>query len=177
MALSREEKKQIVEHLKNDMKAATSVVLSNHKGIDVASITELRNSLREKGIKFKILKNTLFSIAAKEVGLKDLTDNISGSTAIAFTQEEPVLPIKMLHKYALENKDKLELKIAFLDGQYYSGEQLQRIASLPGKEELLASMLGSMKSPISSTVYCLKSLLFGLANTMDQIYKNKLKTE
>ncbi len=177
MPLSKEEKIMIVEHLRDEMKSATSIVLSNHQAIDVFSITELRNDLREKGIKFKIIKNTLLRIAAKEAGLEDLTRNLSGSSAIALTQEEPILPIKLLHKYSQDNKEKLELKIAFLEGRFYSGEQLSKIAALPGKEELIVNMLGRIKSPINSTVYCLKSLLLGLAYAVDQIHKNKLESE
>lgn len=173
MALSREKKESIVQELREELKRSPSVVLSNYHGINVKSITELRESLREKDIKFKIYKNTLFKIAAKEVGLEGLTSTLSGNTAVAFAREETLLPIKMLQKYALENKDQLKLKIALLEGKIYLGEQLDRIASLPDKEELLAMILSNLQSPINSTVFALKSPLLALVNVLDQIQKIK----
>ncbi|MDY0382211.1 MAG: 50S ribosomal protein L10 [Atribacterota bacterium] len=175
MALSREKKESIVQELKEELKRSPSVVLSNYYGINVQSMTELRDSLREKDIKFKIYKNTLFKIAAKEVGLDGLTSSLSGSTAVAFAQEETLLPVKMLRKYSIDNKDQLRLIIALLEGKIYLEEQLDRIASLPDKEELLARILGNLKSPISLTVYTLKSPLLALVNVLDQIHKSKSK--
>lgn len=173
MPLSREEKEIIVQELKDELKRSPSVTLSNYHGINVESITELRDSLREKGIKFKIYKNTLFRIAAKEVGLEDLTRTLSGSTAVAFAREETLIPIKLLHKFSIDNKDQLKLIIALLEGKIFLGEQLERIASLPEKEELLARVLGNLKGPINSTVYTLKSVLLAVVNVLDQIHKNK----
>ena len=173
MALSREKKESIVQELKEELKSSPSIVLSNYYGINVQSITELRGSLREKDIKFKIYKNTLFKIAAKEVGLEGLTSTLSGSTAVAFAREETLLPVKMLRKYSVDNKDQLKLKIALLEGKIYLEEQLDRIASLPDKDELLARILGNLQSPIYSTVYTLKSPLLALVNVLDQIQKDK----
>ena len=173
MALSREKKESIVQELGEELKRSPSVVLSNYHGINVQSITELRESLREKDIKFKIYKNTLFKIAAKSAGLEGLTSTLSGNTAVAFAREETLLPIKILQKYSVDNKGQLKLKIALLEGKIYLGEQLVRIASLPDKEELLARILGNLQSPINSTVYTLKSLLLALVNVLDQIQKSK----
>ena len=173
MALSREKKESIVQELKDELKSSPSVVLSNYHGINVQSMTGLRDSLREEDIKFKIYKNTLFRIAAKEAGLEGLASTISGSTAVAFAREETLLPVKILNKYSLDNKDQLKLIAALLEGKIFFGEQLVRIASLPDREELLAKMLGNLQSPINSTVYTLKSLLLALVNTLNQIHKNK----
>lgn len=172
MPLSRGEKEIIVQELKDELRRSPSVTLSNYHGINVKSMTELRNSLREKGIKFKIYKNTLFKIAAKEVGLEDLSRTLSGNTAVAFAREETLLPIKLLFKYSTDNKDQLKLMIALSEGKIFSGKQLERIASLPEKEELLVRVLGNLKSPINSTVYTLKSVLLALVNVLDQVNKS-----
>lgn len=177
LPLSKEDKKLLVQELIGEFKKSPSIVLTNYQGIDFFSLTELRNNLRKNNIKFKLYKNTLLNIAAKEVGLEKLTDNLSGGTAVAFSQEDTFLPIKLLHKYSLDNKDKLKLRIALLEGNIYLGDQLERIAFLPSKEELLAKMLGNIKSPISSTVFTLKSPLLGLVNALDQIHKQKIEQQ
>ena len=104
MALSREKKESIVQELIKELKISPSVVLSNYHGINVQSMTELRGSLRERDIKFKIYKNTLFRIAANKFGVSCLSSTLCGSTAITFAQEETFLPIKMLLKYAVNTK-------------------------------------------------------------------------
>jgi len=174
LPLSKEEKKVIVQELIEELRRSPSIVLSNYQGINVKSMSELRDSLREKDIKFKIYKNTLLKIAAKEAGLENLTSGLSGSTAVAFSREESLLPIKLLHKFSLENKDQLQLGIALLEGKIYFGEQLERIVHLPNKEEIIAKMLSSMTNPINSTVFALKSQLLGLVNVLDQVKKSKL---
>ncbi|HNR66388.1 MAG TPA: 50S ribosomal protein L10, partial [Atribacterota bacterium] len=108
MPLSKEEKKVIVQELIEELRRSPSIVLSTYQGINVKSISELRDSLREKDIKFKIYKNTLLRIAAKEAGLENLTSGLSGSTAVTFSQEESILPIKLLHKFSLDNKEQLK---------------------------------------------------------------------
>ncbi len=173
MPLSKEAKKLIIQELMEEIRKSSSIVFSNYQGLDVKSITQLRNHLRQNEIKFKIYKNTLIGIAAKEVGWGKLTSNLSGSTAIAFAYNDSLLPVKLLYKYSLENKDQFKLKMALLEGRIYSGEELERIASLPDKEELLAKLLGNMRSPIISFVLVLQSPLTGLINVLEQIRKNK----
>jgi large subunit ribosomal protein L10 len=173
LPLSKEEKKLIVQELIEELGRSSSIVLSDYQGLDVKSITQLRNNLREQYIKFKIYKNTLIRIAAKDVGLDDLIDSLSGCTAIAFAKDESFLPLKLLHKFSLDNKEQFKLKVALLEGKIFSGEQLERIACLPSRDELLANIIGNMKSSTNSFVFALKSPLFELVNVLEQIHKNK----
>lgn len=173
LPLTREKKELIIKELKDELGKSSSVVLTDYQGLNAKDISQLRNILKENDIKFKVYKNTLLKIAVKEIGLEGLVSNLTGCTSIAFGKNDALLPIKLLHRYSLDNAEKFKMKNALLEGQIFIGEQLTQIALLPGKEELLAKMLGSMKSPISSFVYVVSSPLSGLVNVLEQIRKKQ----
>lgn len=173
MPLKKDEKVLLVKELCEEFEKSSGIVLTDYKGLDVQSINQVRNNLRENNIKYKVYKNTLIKRAAKEVGLDQLSDNLSGCTAIAFSEDEPILVIKLLNQFFQLNKDRFKLKKALVEGKIFFEDQLDRIANLPTKEELLSQLLGNMKSPITSFVFILKSPIFGLVNVLDQIKKQK----
>lgn len=173
MPLNKEEKKNVVSELLEEFKKSTGVVLTDYQGLDVKSINQLRNNLREKGIRYKVFKNTLIKRATHEVGLEDFSKDLTGCTAIAFSENEPILTVKLLHQFSQENKEIFTLKKALVDGQIYFGDQLERIANLPAKEELLSKLIGNIKSPVTSFVFTIKAPITGLVNVIDQIRKSK----
>ena len=173
MPLNREEKKNVVSELLEEFKKSTGIVLTDYQGLDVKSINQLRNNLREKGIRYKVFKNTLIKRATQEAGLEDFSKDLTGCTAIAFSENEPILTVKLLHQFSQENKEIFTLKKALVEGQIYFGEQLQRIADLPAKEELLSRLLGNIKSPVTSFVFTVQAPMVGLVNVIDQIRKSK----
>jgi len=171
LPLSKDEKKLIVQELKEELEEATGIILSDYQGLSVKEMSQLRDALRKNNIKFKVYKNTLIKRATKEIGLEELTNNLLGCTAIAFSKDDPLLSVKLLHQFTQENEEKFKLKMALVDGQIFMPDQLVMIASLPPKEKLLAEMLGSMKTPINSFVFVLTSLLLELVNVLEQIKK------
>jgi len=176
LPLSKEEKKLIVQELKEDLREAEGIVLSNYQGLNVKDMSQLRDTLRKNNIKFKVYKNTLIKRATKEIGLEELTNNLSGCTAIAFSKDDPLLSIKLLHQFSLENEEKYKLKMALLEGQVFLQDQLTIIASLPPKEKLLATLFSNIKSPINSLVFVVKSPLLELVNVLEQIKKSKTES-
>ena len=173
MPLNKEEKKLVVRELHNEFGNSAGVVLTDYQGLDVHGISKLRKNLREKEIKFKVYKNTLIKRATKEIGLDKLSEDLTGCTAIAFSKDEPILTIKLLHQFSQQNKEIFKLKKALIEGQIFFGDQLDRIANLPTKEELLSQLLGNMKSPITSFVFTVSAPLSGLVNVIEQIRKQK----
>ena len=173
MPLNKEEKITVVQELHEEFEKSSGIVLTDYQGLDVQTINRIRNDLREKDIKYKIYKNTLIKRATKEVGLEEFSKDLSGCTAIAFSKDEPILTVKLLHQFSQQNKEILKLKRALVDGQIFFGDQLDRIANLPAKEELLSQLLGNMKSPITSFVFTLKAPILGLVNVIEQIRKQK----
>lgn len=155
-------KKVVVEEIASKMREAKSFVLFDYVGINVEQATQMRKSFRENGVDCKVYKNTLIKLAAKECGYDDkVNDVLSGSTAIAFGMNDPVAPAKVAAKYVEEFK-KMELKAGVVDGEFYDKAMVEKLATIPSKEELIAKMLGSMMAPLS-----------GLARVLNAIAENK----
>jgi len=176
LPLNKEDKKIVVKELHEEFEKSSGVVLTDYQGLDVHTINQVRNDLRGKNIKYKVYKNTLIRRATSEVGLDELSEDLSGCTAIAFSKDEPILVVKLLYQFSQQNKEIFKLKRALVEGQIFFGDQLERIANLPNKEQLLSQLLGNMKSPITSLVFILKAPIFGLVNVIDQIRKQKAES-
>lgn len=176
LPLNKEEKKLVIKELHEEFEKSSGIVLTDYQGLDVHTINLIRNNMREKDIKYKIYKNTLIKRATREVGLDELSKDLTGCTAIAFSKDEAILTVKLLHQFSQKHKEIFKLKRALVEGQVFFGDQLDRIAKLPTKEELLSQLLGNMKSPITSFVFILKAPIFGLVNVIDQIRKQKTES-
>ncbi|MDD3031006.1 MAG: 50S ribosomal protein L10 [Candidatus Caldatribacteriota bacterium] len=177
MPLNKEEKKLVVEELCEEFKKSSGIVLTDYKGLDVELINKIRSDLRINNIRYKVYKNTLIKRAANETGFGSFVGDLSGCTAIAFSEDEPILVVKLLNQFYQQNKEKFKLKRALIEEKIFFEEELDRIANLPTKEELLSKMLGNLKSPITSFVFILKSPIYGLVNVLEQIRKQKENTD
>lgn len=162
-------KQQIVEELTDKLKNAPSGVLVNYKGINVADDTALRKELREAGVEYFVVKNTLLHLAAKEAGLSDLDTALSGTTAIALASDDMIAPAKILGKFAEAHKDFFDLKLGFIEGAVISQEEVVALSKLPSKEVLVAKVLGSLNAPISGLVGVLSGLQRGLVVALSAI--------
>ena len=138
-----------VAEIKEKLEKATSVVLSQYQGLTVEEDTVLRKNLREAGVEYKVYKNTLVTLAAKELGLDGIVEYLEGPVAIAFGYEDVTVAARVLNDFAKDHK-KLELKAGIVDGELYDSAKIQQLATIPSKEVLIAKLLGSIKSPIAS---------------------------
>ena len=131
----------------------------DYKGLKVEELTELRNKFREAGIDYKVYKNTLVRRAAAEVGNMAQFDdvNLVGTNAIAFGYEDPVAPAKIVNDFA-KTHPKLELKMGFVEGEFYDAENIKKLAEIPSRDELIAKLLGSLKAPVSNFVYLVDAI-------------------
>lgn len=173
MPLPREKKEVIIQELEEELEKSPSIILADFQGLNAKSIAQLRNTLRDNDIKFKVYKNTLIKKAVQKMGLERLATHLAGCTGIAFAKGDSLLPVRLLYRYSLDSQNLFKLKIALLEEKVFLEEELQRVALLPDKEELLVKMLGNMKGPISSFVYMVRSPLSGLINVLEQIRKRK----
>lgn len=165
-----QEKKELVAQIAESLKAAQAGVLVDYRGLTVEEDTKLRNNLRAANVTYFVAKNTLIRLAAKEVGLDGLDEILSGPTAIAVSNEDAVAPAKVLSDFAKEN-EALELKSGFMDGQVISLDEVKTLASTPSKETLIAKMMGSLNSPVSSLVRLLNTIAEGGEEIADLIAK------
>jgi large subunit ribosomal protein L10 len=162
------EKVAAVREIKEKLEKATSVILSDFRGLTFDQLVSLRTALREKGAEFRIVKNTLTRIAAKELGFNGLTDFLAGPTAIAFSYEDPIVAAKILADFARKNKT-FVIKGGLLEGRVVDQAELKVISSLPSRDVLLARLAGAFKAPISGFANVISAPLQGLVTALNAI--------
>lgn len=163
-----EAKKALVAQLSERLKSTVAGVIVDYKGISVADDTKLRKELREAGINYTVVKNTLLSRAAKEVGLEGLDEKLNGTTALATSESDYVSAAKILCKYAEDNEN-FSIKIGFIDGVAIPDSQVKELAKLPSREELIAKALGGLNAPISGFAGVCAGTLRSLVTVIDAI--------
>ena len=151
-----EAKKQVVEELAGKMQTAVSGVLVKYEGITVADDTALRAALRKAGIEYSVMKNTLTGRACEMVGYGDMKQYLSGMTAIAISQDDPIAPAKIMKEYADKIKT-FEIKAGFVDGGVLDQAGVIALAEIPSKEVLIGKVMGSLQSSLYSFAYVLQA--------------------
>ena len=152
-----EQKQAMLAELVESMKNAESGVLVNYCGITVEEDTKLRKSLREAGVDYRVVKNTYIRKAAAEAGLNGFDNVLEGMTALAMS-EDAVAPAKILCKYAKDNEN-FTVKAGFIDGRVIDVAEVEALAAIPGKEGLIAKMLGSIQSPLYGLAIALQAIV------------------
>lgn len=163
-----EQKKQIVAELTEKLKSACAGVIVDYKGINVADDTKLRKELREAGVDYFVVKNTLLSRAAKEAGIEGLDPVLEGTTALAVSMEDHVAAARILCKFAEKNKS-IKTKAGFVEGKVIDVAEVENLAKLPSKEVLIAQVLGGLNAPITGFVTVLNGTMKGLVVALNAI--------
>lgn len=168
------EKQAIVSEIKEKLSASKGAVLTNYRGLNVAQDTKLRRKLREGGVEYRVIKNTMTRIAAKEAGIDGLEQYLEGPTAIAMSDKDPVVAAKLLAEFIKENKlQALEIKAGIVEGKVIDAGGVKALASLPPREVLIAQMLGTLQAPITGFVRVLNGTLGNLVYALEAIRKQK----
>ncbi|MEA2570775.1 MAG: large subunit ribosomal protein [Acidobacteriota bacterium] len=170
--MNRTEKAQAISELNEGIGNATNAFLMSFKGITVPQVTELRRQVRETGSEYLVVKNTLALIAVKDSPLVALKDQFSGETAVAFNKTDAVLLAKALTKFA-KDVPTVTFKGAMLNGQIVPATQIQAIAALPSRDELLSKLLYLMQHPIRGLAIVLNANIRNLAVVLDQVAKQR----
>lgn len=170
--MARPEKEAVVKELTEKFNSAKSLVITDYLGLNVAEMTELRKQLREAGVDFKVVKNTLATIAANDVEMNNMTEFFSGPTAIAFGEEDAVSPAKILVEFAKDH-EVIEIKAGILNGELISREKVESLAEIPSREVLLAQAFAGMKAPLTGLVNVLQGNIRGLVQVLGQIRDQK----
>ncbi|GIM30616.1 50S ribosomal protein L10 [Clostridium polyendosporum] len=157
MNKNRQIKEAKVAEIKEKLEKAQAVILASYQGLTVEEDTELRKKLREAGIEYKVYKNTMVTLAAKELGHEGIVPFLEGPVSIAFGYEDATAPARILADFAKTHK-KLELKAGIVDGEVFDQDKVQQLASIPSKEVLIAKLLGSFKAPLSNLAYLLNAI-------------------
>lgn len=173
MPKSKQEKIDIVTDLTERVSKAKSIVFADYQGMNMDQIQTLRRGLQDLSAQFSITKNNLIKIALKENGLKVDDDAVfEGPVATLFAYGDEIAPIKILTK-AIKDNGIGKTRAGFLNGEYLSDAQVNKLAQLPSKDELRAKVVGALGSPLYGIVGVLQANLRNLVYALDQIRKQK----
>ena len=151
MPLNLEQKKELVAELAGVAGKAHSLVAAEYSGLTVAQLTQLRNNARQGGVYLRVAKNTLVRRAVEGTEFACVQDALVGPMIYAFSKEDPGAAGRLIKDFAKSN-DKLQAKIVSMGGQMYPGSHIDRLASLPTRDQALSMLLGVMKAPIEKFV-------------------------
>ncbi|TVX95655.1 50S ribosomal protein L10 [Cohnella terricola] len=149
-------KQQEVDAIATKLRESSSTVVADYRGLNVAEVTLLRKQLREAGIEFQVLKNSLVSRAAASADLNDLDSVLTGPTAVAFSSDA-VAPAKILSDFAKKN-DALKIKGGIVDGRFYDAAEMKALAELPSREGLLSMLLSVLQAPVRNFALAVKAV-------------------
>lgn len=152
------QKQAVVAELVEKMKNASAGVFVDYKGITVEADTKLRASLREAGVEYSVVKNTLVRFAANQVGFEALDPILNGTTALAFSMTDSIAPARLIGAFAKKNEKFFKIKAGFIDGQVVDVATVNSISELPSKDVLLSIVLGTFNAPIAALARVLNAV-------------------
>jgi large subunit ribosomal protein L10 len=169
----KEKKQATVDELHNKLGTAKSFFLTDFTGLSVKMVSERRCRLRKAGIEYVVVKNTLAERALKGLDVPDVVEFFRGPTAVAIGTEDPVAPAKVLVDFAKENDNRPSMKAAVVDRRAYTPQQVERLAKLPGREQLLAELAGALEAPMVQLLFCLQAKLSETVGLLEALREQK----
>ncbi len=159
-------KREQVEAIRDWIERCSITIATDYTGLDVAEMTRLRRALRESGVEYRVVKNSLAHLAADASGKPEVKGIVEGPTALAFGYDDPLVPAKVLVGFINANRSQLEVRGGVMGESVLTAEQVSELAALPSKEELLARLLGQLNGPIAALAYVLDAPIAGLARVL-----------
>jgi large subunit ribosomal protein L10 len=154
--MDRVTKEQQVNELKEKLAKTASLVLADYRGIDVPTVTDLRNLFRKAQCEYKVYKNTLVKLAVKGTKMEGISKHLEGPTAIIFSWESPAAPAKVATKFA-KDSEKFVVKGGYFEGTVLDAKGIEGLATMPGKDELRAKLLATFMAPATDLVRTLSA--------------------
>ncbi|MCS1352523.1 50S ribosomal protein L10 [Mechercharimyces sp. CAU 1602] len=157
MSAKIEMKKKVVEEIVALLQASQATILTDYRGLNVSESNELRKQLREAGVEYKVLKNTMTRFATKELEYTDLDEHLNGPTAIAFSNDDVIAPAKIIYEFAKKH-DALKIKGGVVEGRVVSAEAINELAKMPSREGLLSMLLSVLQAPMRNAALAVKAV-------------------
>ena len=166
MPKTKEQKKQTLSELENNFSKSKSVVFVDFKGLNVKDTTALRNLLRKEKIEYEVAKKTLLKLAVEKTGQEGIDPKtLEGNIAVAFGFEDEVMPAKLLNQFRAQH-EALKILGGVLEKKFVDAAKVIELANIPGRQELLAKLVGSINSPLSGLVNVMAGNLRGLVQVL-----------
>lgn len=172
MPMTREQKEALVAQYREGVATAPHAFLVDYRGVSVPQVTQLRERIRESGGQYLVVKNRLALRAFEGAAIGELKEYLEGPVAVAYTDTDPVALAKALSDFSAD-VPAVEFKVGLVDGQTVAPEEIEQIAKLPGRDELIAKLLFLLQSPISRFVRALGAIPQQLVSVLDQVAKAK----
>jgi large subunit ribosomal protein L10 len=170
----------IVKDLKERLQDAKAIVLVDYKGINIEEVNNLRRRFRAEKVDYLVQKNTLVKIALNDLGINELDEFLAGPTALAICKNDEVAPARIVTKFVkevMEDKPFPKFKAGFVAGQILDSEQVNSLAKLPSREELLAKVLGSAQAPIVRMLGVTQGIIRKFVYAVDAVAKSKAESQ
>ena len=155
----KEKKQAVVDKLSAKLGSATAFYLADFSGLNVKKVTQLRARLRKAGVEYIVVKNTLAERALADLQLPDIAEHFKGPTAVVIGRADPVEAARVLSEFAKENDNRPAVKAGVVEKRAVSPKDIDRLAKLPPREQLLAELAGAMQAPMAQLLFCLQAKL------------------
>ena len=168
-----QEKQAIVDELQQKLDAANSFYLTDFTGLTVKKVTDLRRRLRNAGVEYMVVKNTLAERALQGTELPDIAQHFRGPTGLVIGTSDPVTPAKVLADFAKENDNKPAIKAGIVERKAVTAAQIDALAKLPPREVLLAQLAGALEAPMAQLAYVMQAKLYEMAGLLEALRESR----
>jgi large subunit ribosomal protein L10 len=172
--MKKEKKPEAIQKAEKVLTESRVAVVTDYRGMSVAEMSKLRRKLKESGIEYRVVKNNLAAIAAKNVGKEHLKDLLVGPSAVAFGHDDEIAAARVLTEYIRVNKPSLSIRGGFLQDRMLTPDEVSALAAMPPREVMVARVVGQIKSPLYMLVTVLSANLTGLTRVL-QARKEQLE--
>jgi len=166
------QKLEEVARIKELFDGNNAYFITDYQGLNVAEMTTLRKNLREQNIKFIIAKNTLVRVASEQAGVAGIQEHLNGPTAIAFTKKDAAVAAKILHD-SFKERELPRMKVFVVEEEVFPGDDIQRLADLPTKDELLGMIASAVEAPVKNVAVLVDAFFQGLLGVIEALAEKK----
>lgn len=173
--MTKEKKREVVKELSEIMEGASGFYSVDFTGLNVDKTIQLRRQFKEAGVHYRVAKNTLIKRALDEVGgYEEVIPRLVGQTGMAVGYDDPAAPARVLKKFLDDNKSEIPtMNFCVIEGVVYEGDKLKQVAAMPSRQDIMASIVGSLQAPISGIVGSINAVMRDLASVIEEVAKKQ----